>query len=137
MSGKAKKSIKQGLGVLGQRIASPFRSRSRSPSQSSRSAASATINDLPVGRAAPVPSHRNSQAGVVGHEPLVLEIGEASNTRPRSAPPLQTDVPAITINNSQIVESGETPSVTESPGPQSPGQVWVSILPTLSVSGLK
>ena len=127
MSGKAKKSIKQGLGVLGQRIASPFRSRSRSPSQSSRSAASATINDLPVGRAAPVSSHRNSQAGVVGYEPLVLESGEASNTRPRSAPPLQTAIPAIVINNSQIVESGETPGVTETPGPlQSPNQVWVS-----------
>ena len=131
MSGKAKKSIKKGLGVLGQRIASPFRGRSRSPTPSARNAVSETINDLPAGRAAPVSLHRNSLAGVTERESLPShpsEIGEASNTRPQSTPPQQAAIPPIIMNDSHTVEVGEISSPKENPRPRSPNQEWVSEL---------
>lgn len=134
MSGKARKSIKQGLGALGQHIASPFRSRSRSPSLSTRNAASGATNDLPMGRAATVSSHQNSQAGVAGHESLPShspEIGGTSNTRSRSTPPPQTVIPPIVINDGQTVEGGEISTQQGNPRPQSPNPEWVSELVSL------
>ena len=124
--GKTRKSIKQELETLGQRMAKVnlFRSRSKSPSPSARNAASEAANDPDVRRATSVSSHRNSLAGAAVCESLPshpLKSSGTSDTRPCSTSPSQTAVPLIVINGlAQAVDGEEITSLKENHGPQSP-----------------